>query len=64
MTVKEFYEYCCSKGFENCEIHITYNQTRYPYPMFMNTGLTKNDIFSIIWKTMMIHGYKLMLFIK
>ena len=44
MTVKEFYEYCCSKGFENCEIHITYNQTRYPYPMFMNTGLTKNDI--------------------
>jgi len=44
MTVKEFYEYCCSKGFENCEIHITYNQTRYPYPMFMNTGLTENDI--------------------
>lgn len=44
MTVKEFYEYCCSKGFENCKIHITYNQTHYPYPMFMNTGLTKNDI--------------------
>jgi hypothetical protein len=44
MTVKEFYEYCCSKGFENCEIHITYNQTRYPYPMFMNTELTENDI--------------------
>lgn len=44
MTVKEFYEYCCSKGFEKCEIHITYNQIRYPYPMFMNTGLTKNDI--------------------
>jgi len=44
MTVKEFYEYYCSKGFENCEIHITYNQTRYPYPMFMNTGLTENDI--------------------
>lgn len=44
MTVKEFYKYCCSKGFENCEIHITYNQTHYPYPMFMNTGLTENDI--------------------
>lgn len=50
MTVKEFYEYCCSKGFENCEIHITYNQTRYPYPIFMNTGLTENDILLLYGK--------------